>query len=113
MRLYVLFGIDKYHNERLLCIIPATSVAEAARKVACTVTDVGKSADGHYPLYFEARQECAKIVIGDRAAFHEALARGANPDAPEDVLKRIITGYAYGTDNVYREYLIGTAPVFR
>ncbi len=112
MRLYVLFGIDKYHNERLLCIIPATSVAEAARKVACTVTDVGKSAEGYYPLYFEARQECAKVVIGDRDAFHEALARGAHPDAPEDVLRRIIAEYAYSTEKVYREYLIGTAPVF-
>lgn len=111
MRSYVLFGIDKYHNERLLCIIPAESVAAAAKKLECTVTEVGKTTDGYYSLYFEGRQECAKLVIPDPVAFHEALARGCNPDAPKDVLAKMVSGYAYGTENCYREYLIGTAPI--
>jgi hypothetical protein len=113
MKSYVLFGIDKYRNPRLLCLIPAASVKDAARSLACSVTDVGKTADRHYSLYFEARQECAQLVIDDPAAFHEALAKGCNPDAPADVLAKLVASYAYGTDNIYRHYLIGTAPVIR
>lgn len=111
MRSYVLFGIDKYRHERLLCLIPAASLADAARKLSCTVTEVGKAADRAYSLHFEARQECAKLVIDDRDAFHRALAKGCCPDAPEDFLEKAVAGYAYGTAHVYREYLIGSAPV--
>lgn len=109
---YVLFGIDKYRHSRLLCIVSAASIQDAARKLCCTVADVGRSGERAYSLYFEARQECGRLVIDDRDAFHMTLAKGRNSDAPQEVLEKIADGYAYGTDHVYREYLIGTAPVF-
>ena len=108
MKPYVLLGIDKYRNKRLICIVNAGDLTEAAAKLGGTVRDTMIVASGSpFQLYVDAGQECAVFTFGN--CTDEVLAKAAAAD--RDETQRLIAYYRYGTDHIYREYVLGTVPV--
>ncbi|HTM68360.1 MAG TPA: hypothetical protein VL426_03605 [Candidatus Binatia bacterium] len=112
MKPFILVGIDKYHHARIVCIVIAADAAEAARKLggdAGPSRTVGES-DPHL-LYFDRGQQCCAFKPG--ACTDEVLASASAGGGPSDATQRLMSYYRYGTDNIYREYLLGTAPQVR
>lgn len=111
MKPYVLFGIDKYHGKRLICIVSAATIEDAARKLGGAARDAGVVASGSpRQLYVDAGQECATFVPGD--CTDEVLAQASAPAAGgSEAAHRLMAYYRYGTDHIYREYVLGTAPL--
>lgn len=111
MKPFVLLGIDKYQGKRLICVVEADDIASAARKLGGEARDpviVGEQSPER--LYFDRGQECAAFVPGN--CTDEVLAAAAAKVGSE-AEGRLAAFYRYGTDNVYRGYVLGTAPVLR
>jgi|SRR5687768_5664364 len=111
MKLFVLVGIDKYHHSRNICFVSAADAAEAARKlggVAGPVREIGEQSSDR--LYFDQGQQCCAFRPG--ACTDEVLAK-ASASGQNGSMEGLVASYRYGTDHIYREYLLGTAPEVR
>ncbi|MEY4744232.1 MAG: hypothetical protein RL272_177 [Candidatus Parcubacteria bacterium] len=109
MKTFVLFGIDKYHHGRALALVVADDVADAARKFGGMVRDVRVVGENDpYRLTVDRGQECATFTPGP--CTDEVLAAATGP---ADAASMLTAYYRYGTDNVYRQYLLGTLPTVR
>ncbi len=106
MRTYVLFGIDKYHHSRALATVLADDAAAAAAKLGGTSRNARVVGENDpYRLTVDKGQECAAFTPGP--CTDEVLAAASGP---ADAASRLVAYYRYGTDNVYRQYLIGSLP---
>lgn len=108
MKPFLLLGIDKYHHARVICVILAADESEAARKLGGSIGPV-RRVDDHGPdlLYFDRGRSAATFTPGD--CTHEVLAKAAAEGGWSDANERLLSYYRYGTTNVYREYLLGSA----
>lgn len=107
MKPYVLFGIDKYHHARALAIINADGIAAAADRLGGRIRDARTVGENDpYRLTVDKGQECAVFTPGP--CTDEVLAAATGP---ADAAAKLVAYYRYGTDNVYRHYMLGTLPI--
>lgn len=108
MKPFILLGIDKYRHARHVCVILAADPAEAARKLGGTIGPArAVRGDDPHRLYFDEGQVASTFVPGD--CTDEILAKASAAGGAPDARERLIAYYRYGTTNIYREYLLGTA----
>lgn len=111
MHPYVLLAIDKYQHHRLVCVVLAPSLREAAGKLAGTLSDARRVGQNDpYRLAFDVGEECAAFAPSEGT--YEALRAAANP-ALGDAVRDLAAYYRYGTDNCHKGYLLGSASVVR
>ena len=107
MKPYVLLGIDKYHHARPLAVVMAGGLAAAAAKLGGTIDAVRVVGENDpFRLHVDRGQECAVFAPGN--CTDEVLAAATGP---ADAASALVAYYRYGTDNVYRRYLLGSFPV--
>lgn len=107
MKPYVLFRIDKYHHARALAVINADGIAAAANRLGGRIRDARTVGENDpYRLTVDKGQECAVFTPGP--CTDEVLAAATGP---ADAAAKLVAYYRYGTDNVYRHYMLGTLPI--
>lgn len=109
MKTYALYGIDKYNHDRLLCVVQAADIREAARKFggeAKAPTTV--SGNSRFRLHVAGGHECAVFTRGNCTAEIVAQAERATAASPADA--DTVGGMQYGFANIYKELLIGSVP---
>ncbi|KPJ85099.1 hypothetical protein AMJ57_04345 [Parcubacteria bacterium SG8_24] len=105
---FALLGVTKYHDAKLIGVVRAPDLVQAARLVGGEVSDVGNGERPAYRLNFAAEAACGRFragpCTGEIIAEHHLKSFGSNdPLVYEAVMRQTL----YALANVYRDLIIG------
>lgn len=105
MKTYVLLSIGKNSDLRLVGIVLAETIQEAAGKLGGTLADARRVGEqDHFRHYFDVGNECGMFLPGP--CTHEVLAASSGPGLKRAV-RDLVAYYRYGTLNCHKGYVLG------